>query len=157
MIVTAALYNPCSHRHRRQRAFGLALGLSCLGALLLAGCAPFGTSQAERAARLEYDLNHSRRYAYQNFLQSATTDYVTLATQNPIYTWDKWFPPAEWPETTEYTISVDDVSGGTVQATVSGPSDFGGSKSLTFGMVRSGLYWYIEKLTLEGWPGAIVD
>jgi hypothetical protein len=42
-----------------------------------------------------------------------------------------------------------------VQATVFGPSDFGGSKSLTFGMVRSGLYWYIEKLTLEG--SVIVD
>ena len=155
MIAAAARSNPASHSKSRRRALGLAAGLSFLGALLLAGCAPFGTSQAERAARFEYDLNHNRRYAFQNFLQSATTDYVTLATQNPVYTWDVWFPPAEYPETTEYTIVVDNVSGGTAQATVSGPSDFGGSKSLTFGMVRSGLYWYIEKLTLEG--SVIVD
>ena len=125
--------------------------------LLLGSCAPFGTSQAERAARFEYDLNHNRHFAYQNFIPSSTTAYDDLVGLPLNETWNKWFPPAEYPETTEYTISVDDVSGGTVQATVSGPSDFGGSKSLTFGMVRSGLYWYIEKLTLEGWPGAIVD
>jgi hypothetical protein len=129
--------------------------LACIISLLIAGCALFGTSQAERAARFEYDLNHNRRDAYQNFLQSATTDYVTLATQNPIYTWNVWFPPAEYPETTEYTISVDEVSGETVKATVSGPLDFTGPKSLTFGMVRSGIYWYIEKLTLDG--SVIVD
>ncbi len=125
--------------------------------LLLGGCAPFGTSQAERAARFEYDLNHNRSFAYQNFLPSATTAYNDLVGLPLTETWNQWFPPADWPETTEYTISVDDVSGETVQATVSGPSDFAGPKSLTFGMVRSGLYWYIEKLTLEGWSGAIVD
>jgi hypothetical protein len=100
--------------------------------------------------RFEYDLNHNRQYAYQNFLESATTDYVSLATSNTAYTWDKWFPPTEWPETAEYTITIEDVSGETVQATVAGPSDFGGAQSLTFGMVRSGIYWYIEKLTLSG-------
>jgi len=123
--------------------------------LLLGGCAPFGTSQAERAARFEYDLNHNRHFAYQNFLPSATTAYNDLVGLPLTQTWNFWFPPAEYPETTEYTIVVDNVSGGTAQATVSGPSDFGGSKSLTFGMVRSGLYWYIEKLTLEG--SVIVD
>ena len=129
--------------------------LSFIISLLIAGCALFGTSQAERVALFEYDLNLNRRYAYRNFLQSATSDYVTLATQNPIYTWNVWFPPAEYPDTTKYTISVDEVSGETVEATVSGPSDFTGPKSLTFGMVRSGIYWYIEKLTLDG--SVIVD
>jgi hypothetical protein len=123
---------------------------------LLAGCALFGTSKTERVMRFEYDLNHNRRYAYQNFLESATTDYVSLATQDPAYTWNGWFPPAEWPETSEYAITIDDTSSETVQATAAGPSDFGGPRSLTFGMVRSGIYWYIERLTLSGF-GTIVD
>jgi hypothetical protein len=148
--------NHLQHAWLRSSCQVLTLSLFC--AILLAGCSLFGTSQAERVMRFEYDLNHNRQYAYQNFLESATNDYVKLATQDPVYTWNRydWFPPAEWPETTEYTISVDDVSGETVQATVTGPSDFSGPQTLTFGMVRSGIYWYIEKLTLSG-SGLIVD
>jgi hypothetical protein len=119
-------------------------------ALLLGSCALFGTSKTERVMRLEADLNGNRAYAYQNFLESATTDYVTLATQSPVYTWDQWFPPANWPETTGYTFTVEAVTPDSVTATVTGPSNFGSAKTAVFGVVRAGIYWYLEKLTLAG-------
>ena len=123
--------------------------------LLLASCALFGTSKTERVMRFETDLNENRSFAYQNFLESATTDYAKLAYQTLSVTWDFWFPPAEWPETTEYTITVEDVATDSVTATVTGPTDFGSAKTLVLGMVRVGIYWYLEKLTLDG--AVIVD
>jgi len=118
-------------------------------AAALSGCAIFGTSKAERVMRLETDLNESRQYAYQNF-DPSINDYLTLATQNPNYTWDDWFPPAEWPETTLYTISVEDTGTDSITATVNGPADFAGPRTLTVSLVRVGLEWYISGLELSG-------
>ena len=118
-------------------------------AAALSGCAVFGTSKAERVLRLQTDLNESRQYAYQNF-DPAIADYVTLATRNPNYTWDDWFPPTDWPDTTEYRITVQDAAGDSITATVEGPADFGGPRTLTVGLVRLGLDWYITRLELSG-------
>jgi hypothetical protein len=118
-------------------------------AAILTGCAIFGTSKAERVMRLETDLNESRACAYQNF-DPAIADYLTLATQNPNYTWNVWFPPAEWPETTLYSITVEDTSADSLTATVDGPADFGGPRTLTVGLVRMGMDWYINRLELAG-------
>ena len=125
-------------------------------AAALSGCAIFGTSKAERVMRLETDLNESRQYAYQNF-DPSINDYLTLATQNPNYTWDVWFPPAEWPETTLYTISVEDTGTDSIRATVNGPTDFAGPRTLTVSLVRVGLEWYISGLELSGFALPIVD
>jgi hypothetical protein len=125
-------------------------------AAALSGCAIFGTSKAERVMRLETDLNESRQYAYQNF-DPSINDYLTLATQNPNYTWDVWFPPAEWPETTLYTISVEDTGTDSITATVNGPADFAGPRTLTVSLVRVGLEWYISGLELSGFALPIVD
>jgi len=125
-------------------------------AAALSGCAIFGTSKAERVMRLETDLNESRQYAYQNF-DPSINDYLTLATQNPNYTWDVWFPPAEWPETTLYTISVEDTGTDSIRATVNGPADFAGPRTLTVSLVRIGLEWYISGLELSGFALPIVD
>jgi hypothetical protein len=133
------------------------VGLLALFPLLLAGCAIFGTSKAERVARLEADLNESRQFAYQNF-DPSIADYLTLATQDPSQTWDQWFPPAEWPETTQYTLSVQDKSTDSITATVNGPADFNGPRTLTIGLVRIGLDWYINRLELsDEVPPLIVD
>jgi hypothetical protein len=117
--------------------------------LLLGGCALFGTSKTERVMRFETDLNENRQFAYQNFLESATTDYSLLANSDPVATWDQWFPPAEYPDDTLYTFTVEDTTSDSVTATVTGPAEFTGN-TLVFGMVRDGLYWYIERLTLDG-------
>jgi len=130
--------------------------LALAGAAVLGGCAIFGTSKAERVMRLETDLNESRQYAYQNF-DPSINDYLTLATQNPNYTWDVWFPPAEWPETTLYTISVEDTGTDSITATVNGPADFAGPRTLTVSLVRVGLEWYISGLELSGFALPIVD
>ena len=118
-------------------------------AAVLGGCAIFGTSKAERVMRLETDLNESRQYAYQNF-DPAIADYLALATQNPNSTWDDWFPPAEWPETTLYSIGVQDTGTDSITATVNGPADFAGPRTLTVGLVRLGMDWYISGLELSG-------
>jgi hypothetical protein len=125
-------------------------------AAILTGCAIFGTSKAERVMRLETDLNESRQFAYQNF-DPDIADYLTLATQNPIYTWNVWFPPAEWPEATLYSITVKDTSADSLTATVDGPVDFGGPRTLTVGLVRIGMDWYIDRLELSGYALPIVD
>jgi len=130
--------------------------LAIAAALSLTACAPFGTSKAERVMRLETDLNESRQFAYQNF-DPAIADFITLATQNPNYTWDAWFPPAEWPETTMYVIEVQDVGSDSLTARVTGPADFLGSQTLTVGLVRLGMDWYINRLELSGPDGLIVQ
>jgi hypothetical protein len=136
--------------------------LSAIAATLaFTACAPFGTSKAERVARLEYDLNggvQSRQYAYQNFDPATTTDFVNLATQDPNQTWDQWFPPSEWPDTTRYVIDIQDIGSDSLTARVTGPVDFGGPRTLTVGLVRIGMEWYINRLELEGEvPPLIVD
>jgi hypothetical protein len=126
--------------------------------LWAAACAPFGTSKAERVARFETDLNESRQYAYQNFDPATTADYVDLATLPPSQTWDDWFPPTEWPETAEYVLEVQDVGSDSLTARVTGPADFEGPRTLTVGLVRIGMEWYINRLELEGEvPPLIVD
>lgn len=122
--------------------------------LLLASCAPFGTSRRERVERFEADLNYNREFAYENFLENATTDYDTIRNQPPGATWDAWFP-VPYPEGGRYSISIDSVFANPMQATVDGPDDFGGPKPLRLHMVRSGIYWYLEGLVLDGDP--IVD
>lgn len=126
-----------------------ALALSAL-VLLLGGCALFGTSKAERVTLFENDLNGNRQFAYQNFLAAATADYSFIANTDPVATWDQWFPPAEYPDETPYAFTFEDTTTDSVTVTVTGPVGFGGPKTLVFGMVRDGLYWYIERLTLDG-------
>jgi hypothetical protein len=127
----------------------LAVAAALVAAAALSGCALFGTSKAERVLRFQTDLNESRQYAYQNF-DPAIGDYLSLSTQNPNYTWDEWFPPADWPDTTQYRITVQDTAGDSLTATVEGPVDFGGPRTLTIGVVRLGLDWYINRLELSG-------
>jgi hypothetical protein len=124
--------------------------------LALAACAPFGTSKAERVLRLETDLNENREFAYQNF-DPSITDYVALLAQHPNSTWDLWFPPAEWPETTKYVLEVQDVGPDSLTARVTGPVDFQGPQTLTVGLVRIGMDWYLNRLELSGSAGLIVQ
>ncbi len=135
--------------------------LTIIASLALAACAPFGTSKAERVARLEFDLNggqQSRQYAYQNFDPNTTTDYNYLATQNPNQTWDLWFPPGELSDTTQYVLEVQDTDSDSARVRVTGPVDFGAARTLTVGLVRIGLEWYINRLELSGEvPPLIVD
>lgn len=131
----------------RIRAYLLAVA----SALALTACAPFGTSKAERVMRLEFDLNggqQSRQYAYQNFDPATTADYTDLATLPPSQTWNDWFPPAEMSDTTEYVLEVQDVGSDSVRARVTGPVDFQ-PQTLTVGLVRIGLEWYINRLELS--------
>jgi hypothetical protein len=123
--------------------------LAFAAAVAISGCAIFGTSKTERVARFETDLNENRQFAYQNF-DPAIADYVTLATQSPNYTWDQWFPSAEWPDTTKYVIEVQDVGSDSIKARVTGPAEFLGPRTLTVGLVRLGLEWYINRLELSG-------
>ena len=120
-------------------------------AAVLAACAPFGTSKAERVARLEADLNdsQSRQYAYQNF-DPSILDYANLAGWPPSQTWDDWFPPAEMSDTTKYILEVQDTSPDSASVRVTGPVDFAGPRTLTVGLVRIGLEWYINRLELSG-------
>jgi len=119
-------------------------------AAVLTACAPFGTSKAERVMRLENDLNESRQYAYQNFDPATTADYTDLATLPPSQTWDDWFPPAEMSDTTKYVLEVQDSSPDSASVRVTGPVDFAGPRTLTVGLVRIGLEWYINRLELSG-------
>ena len=118
-------------------------------AAVLAACAPFGTSKAERVMRLENDLNESRQYAYQNFDPATTLDYTDLATLPPSQTWDDWFPPAEMSDTTKYVLEVQDTSPDSASVRVTGPVDFPGPQTLTVGLVRIRLEWYINRLELS--------
>ncbi len=132
----------------RMRAYLLGLAAS----IALTGCGLFATSKAERVARLEADLNggyQTRQYAYQNF-DPSIADYVNLATWPPSQTWDDWFPPTEFPETTAYSLEVQDIGPDSLTARVTGPVDFGGPQTLTVGVVRLGLDWYINRLELSG-------
>jgi hypothetical protein len=139
----------------RIRAFLMALA----AAIALSSCAPFGTSKAERVARLEFDLNggyQSRQYAYQNFDPDTTTDYVDLATLPPSQTWDDWFP-LEALDTVKYSLEIQDISSDSVKVRVTGPAAFEGPRTLDIDMVRIGLEWYINRLQLSGYALPIVD
>ena len=115
----------------------------------VAGCSPFGTSKRERVLRFEADLNGSREYVYQNFLEAETVDFATIRDSDTAYTWDDWFPP-DFPETGTYTITLDSVFGNPLEGTVDGPDVFGGPQPIEFYFVRSGVYWYLEGLNLDG-------
>jgi hypothetical protein len=121
---------------------------------ILTSCAPFGTSKRDRVLLFEADLNGSREYLYQNFLEAKTTQYATIRDSDPGETWDMWFPPG-FPSPGTYTITLDSHFGNPLDGTVDGPSAFGGPKSIKFHFARSGVYWYLEGLTLEG--SKIVD
>ncbi len=136
----------------RSKAYLLAFA----AAIALSGCAIFGTSKAERVARLEFDLNDSRQYAYQNFDPATTADYTKLATQPPSQTWDQWFP-LEASDTEKYALEVQDVSSDSLTARVTGPADFNGPQTLSVGLVRLGMDWYINRLQLSGSAGLIVQ
>ena len=123
-------------------------------AVILTSCAPFGTSKRDRVFRFEADLNDSREYLYQNFLEAETTQYATIRDSDTAYTWDEWFP-VDFPQTGTYTISIDSLLGNPLDATVEGPDVFSGPKSVQFHFARSGFYWYLEGLTLDG--SKIVD
>ncbi len=120
----------------------------------IAGCAPFGTSKRERVLRFEADLNGAREYLYQNFLEAETVDYATIRDSDTAYTWDEWFPP-DFPEAGIYTITLDSVFGNPLEGTVDGPDVFNGPQPIQFHLTRSGVYWYLEKLILNG--TSIVD
>jgi hypothetical protein len=117
--------------------------------ILLTSCAPFGTSKRDRVLRFEADLNSAREYLYQNFLEAETVQYDTIRDSDTAYTWDYWFP-AEVLENDTYTITLDSLLGNPLEGTVEGPSEFGGPKSIGFYFARSGVYWYLEGLTLDG-------
>ena len=117
--------------------------------LTITSCAPFGTSKKERVLRFEADLNGAREYVYQNFLEAETVDYATIRDSDTAYTWDDWFP-LDFPETGTYTITLDSVFGNPLEGTVDGPDVFGGPQPIEFYFARSGIYWYLEGLTLDG-------
>jgi hypothetical protein len=142
-------------RTRDRRTVSIFL-IVVVATIALGSCAPFGTSKKDRVLRFEADLNGSREYAYQNFLEAETTDYTTIRDNDPGTTWDVWFPP-DFPDPGTYTISLDSLFGNPLDGTVNGPDAFGGPKSIQFHFARSGVYWYLEGLTLEGWPSKIVD
>ena len=131
---------------------GTVLLITALAALT--SCAPFGTSKKDRVLRFEADLNSAREYLYQNFLEAETTQYATIRDSDTAYTWDFWFP-VEFLDTSTYTITLDSVFGNPLDATVEGPDVFGGPQSIEFHFARSGVYWYLEGLTLDG--SKIVD
>jgi hypothetical protein len=120
-----------------------------LVAIVLVSCAPFGTSKRDRVLRFEADLNKSRDYLYQNFLESETTQYTLIRDSDPGETWDVCFP-VEFPEPGTYTITLDTVFGNPLEATVEGPAAFNGPKSAEFSFARSGVYWYLTGITLDG-------
>ncbi|MBN1835627.1 MAG: hypothetical protein JW820_07245 [Spirochaetales bacterium] len=122
--------------------------------LLVASCAPFGTSREERIQRFEVGLNENREYLYLDFYEPLTTDYAVLQSSDVSVTWDIWFPPG-YPDPGSYTVEVPNASGDVVEALVYGPDSFAGPKSLRLHMVRDGLEWYLERLVLDG--STIVD
>jgi hypothetical protein len=99
--------------------------------------------------RFEADLNESREYLYQNFLEAETTQYALIRDSDPACTWDKVFPIG-FPEAGTYTITLDTFFGNPLEATVEGPEVFGGPKSAEFEFTRSGVYWYLSGITLDG-------
>ena len=99
--------------------------LTVIITVLFAGCAPFGTSKRDRVLRFEADLNESREYLYQNFLESETVQYATIRDSDTTYTWDEWFP-VDFPQTGTYTITLDSFFGDPLDATVEGPEAFSG-------------------------------
>ena len=117
--------------------------------ILLTSCAPFGTSKKERVLRFEADLNGAREYVYQNFLEAETVAYATIRDSDTAYTWDDWFPP-DFPEAGTYTITLDSLFGNPLEGTVDGPDVFSGPKPIEFYFARSGIYWYLEGLNLDG-------
>ena len=117
--------------------------------IILTSCAPFGTSKAERVLRFETHLNESREYLYQNFLEAQTDDYAVIRDSDAVYTWDYWFPLV-FPNTGTYTITITSDSDDSLQGTVDGPELFSGPKTIQFHLIRSGVYWYLEGLTLDG-------
>jgi hypothetical protein len=121
---------------------------------VLASCAPFGTSKLERVDLFEADLNGNREYLYQNFLEAETIDYVSIRDDDIGTTWDYWFPPGV-PEPGTYSIALDSIFGNPLEGTVDGPDDFSGPKSIQFYLTRAGIYWYLEKVVLNG--SQIVD
>jgi hypothetical protein len=123
--------------------------LSTVVAVLLTSCAPFGTSKRDRVLRFEADLNSSREYLYQNFLESETTQYEVIRDEDTACTWDKCFPVG-FPEAGTYTITLDTFFGNPLEATVEGPAVFGGPKPMEFNFTRSGVYWYLTGITLDG-------
>jgi hypothetical protein len=120
-----------------------------VAAALLTSCAPFGTSKRDRVLLFEADLNGAREYLYQNFLESETYNYATIRDSDVGTTWDMWFPPG-FPIRGTYTISLDSHFGNPLDGTVEGPDVFGGPQSIQFHFVRSGVYWYLSELTLNG-------
>ncbi len=135
------------------KRFRLAILLPAL-AVFLSTCAPFGTSRKERVEMFEYDLNHCREYLYQNFLEAETDDYETIRDSDTTCTWDDWFP-LPFPGGGTYTVTLDSRLGNPLEGTVDGPDGFEGPKSIQFHFARSGVYWYLEGLSLD--ESKIVD
>ena len=125
--------------------------LSLIIILGFTSCAPFGTSKRDRVLRFEADLNDSREYLYQNFLEGETTQYELIRDSSPGCTWDKCFPLG-LPEGGTYTITLDTFIGNPLEATVAGPAVFAGPKPAEFHFTRSGVYWYLTGITLDGVP-----
>ncbi len=123
-------------------------------AFLFSACAPFGTSKKERVELFEHDLNHCRQYLYQNFLEEETEDYGIIKNSDTTYTWDAWFP-LSFPDGGTYTVTLDSRLGNPLEGTVDGPDEFEGPKSVEFYFARSGVYWYLEALSLD--ESKIVD
>ena len=130
------------------RTIGLPLFLIFL-LLSVITCSPFGTSKKERVLRFEADLNGAREYVYQNFLEAETVEYATIRDSDTAYTWDEWFP-LDFPEPGIYTITLDSVFGNPLEGTVDGPDVFSGPQPIEFYFARSGIYWYLEGLNLDG-------
>ncbi len=117
--------------------------------MTITSCSPFGTSKKERVLRFEADLNGAREYGYQNFLEAETVEYATIRDSDTAYTWDFWFP-LDFPEPGIYTITLDSVFGNPLEGTVDGPDVFSGPQPIEFYFARSGIYWYLEGLNLDG-------
>ena len=62
-----------------------------------------------------------------------------------------------WSDTTKYVLEVQDTSPDSLRARVTGPVDFAGPRTLTVGLVRIGLEWYINRLELSGTYALIVQ
>ena len=100
--------------------------------------------------RVEYffvDLNTARDQLHTNFRTADPLDGDAIKA--PAF-WSVDFPVGDG---TPYTYAgLDPTSPANVTATISGPPEFFGPKSITFVMVQEGMSWYIQELYLNGNP-----
>lgn len=127
------------------------LVLAGIALLLLAvvfGCS-FGVTIQGRIDQFLEDLNAASRDQLYLNLDPSLVDYDAL--KDPAY-WDGWFPLVSGGTDYFLTSQVIDNPGGTiatVTATIDGPIGFSGPFPIVIGLVKVGLDWMIETITLD--------